>query len=54
MTSAGGVMASDLVGRTRFELVTSSVSGKDTHRLIWFSVPTPSELAADMWLGVAD
>jgi hypothetical protein len=47
------VMPSDLVGRTGFEPVTSSVSGKVTSILTWFLAPVSIDLAADMWLGVS-
>jgi hypothetical protein len=47
------VMASYLVGRTRFELVTSSVSGKLTRVLTRFPTFTSLDLAASMWLGVS-
>ncbi len=42
-----------LVGRTGFEPVTSSVSGKISGILTCFSVPIQANLAAYMWLDMA-
>jgi len=44
---------SNYVGRTGFEPVTSSVSGKITRILIWFPASASIDLAADMWLDVS-
>ena len=48
-----GVYRCELVGRTGFEPVTSSVSGKFTRILTWFLASVSIDLAADMWLDVS-
>jgi hypothetical protein len=42
-----------LVGRTGFEPVTSSVSGKFARILTWFLTSPSLDLAAGMWLGLS-